>query len=398
MSAASAVLADGAARGRDPIDVLTITPFYPNSGDDSQGCFVAEPIPVSQQQFNVRNQVLAVRPFYRGKTKSSGTAFTAQWQRYFCLPGNYGLASSGTFLFAQIVRRVRLLAARGQLSMVHAHGPLPCGQVAMLIKRALGVPFVVTVHGLDAFSTEQVRGNSGRSVRRVCGAVYESAERVICVSTKIRDRVLAGAPGAKTSVIYNGVNIDMFQPSTSTPSWETVLSVGNLIPIKGHEVLLRAFARVHSIFPQATLQIIGDGPERERLELLAQQLDVHKQAHFLGRRTRRQVAEAMQECSIFALPSTYEGLGCVYLEAMSCGKPAIGCYGQGIEEVIRSASNGFLVRPNCIDELESVLTTLLRDAELRNKLGKAARETVTQNFTLTRQAENLAQLYRECMR
>ena len=120
-----------------------------------------------------------------------------------------------------------------------------------------------------------------------------------------------------------------------------MLSVGNLIPIKGHDLLLRAFAamqdRLPAIAPPHSLEIIGDGPERARLEQLAQELGIGTKVHFRGRHSRREVADAMRRATVFALPSRYEGLGCVYLEAMSAGKPVIACQGQGIEEVIRPA-------------------------------------------------------------
>ena len=117
---------------------------------------------------------------------------------------------------------------------------------------------------------------------------------------------------------------------------------GNLIPIKGHDLLLRAFAAIQDRLPAISaalsLEIIGDGPERARLEQLAQELGIAAKVHFLGRQSRRAVADAMRRATVFALPSRYEGLGCVYLEAMSAGKPVIACQGQGIEEVIRPAS------------------------------------------------------------
>src|ERR1700736_2583889 len=105
----------------------------------------------------------------------------------------------------------------------------------------------------------------------------------------------------------------------------------------------------------------------------------------------------MRRCTLFALPSRYEGLGCVYLEAMSAGKPAIGCRGQGIAEVIRHGSNGFLVGPDNEKELTLAIAMLLRDETRRRNIGTAARETILERFTLAHQAEDMARIYRECM-
>ena len=104
----------------------------------------------------------------------------------------------------------------------------------------------------------------------------------------------------------------------------------------------------------------------------------------------------MRPATIFALPSRYEGLGCVYLEAMSAGRPAIGCLGQGIDEVIESGVNGCLIKPDALQELSETLTGLLRHPETRRKMGDAARRTILQSYTLEEQAARLIRVYQEC--
>jgi teichuronic acid biosynthesis glycosyltransferase TuaC len=140
---------------------------------------------------------------------------------------------------------------------------------------------------------------------------------------------------------------------------------------------------------------VGDGPERQRITNLARELNVGDRVHFLGRQSRRDVAQLMRHCTIFALPSKYEGLGCVYLEAMSSAKVAIGCRGQGIEEIIRHGQNGWLIHPDNVQELSTGLSMLLSDATLRNKIGCQARETVLQGLTIIHQAIQLRKVYEE---
>jgi glycosyltransferase involved in cell wall biosynthesis len=106
----------------------------------------------------------------------------------------------------------------------------------------------------------------------------------------------------------------------------------------------------------------------------------------------------MRLCSVFALPSSYEGLGCVYLEAMACAKPAIGCRGQGIEEIIEHGRTGMLVTPENEHELTDSMLTLLRDKELRQRMGRNARAIVLDRLTLNHQAQQLAEVYRRCAR
>jgi glycosyltransferase involved in cell wall biosynthesis len=197
--------------------------------------------------------------------------------------------------------------------------------------------------------------------------------------------------------VYNGVDPELFSPGGEPASGQTVLSVGNLIPIKGHEVLIRAIASLSAEFPALMLEIVGDGPELPRLRELADQLKVGGRVRFAGRQSRTQVAAAMRRCMIFALPSRYEGLGCVYLEAMSTGKPVIGCRGQGIAEIIQHGSNGFLVGTANEKERALAIAMLLRDEPRRRNLGVAARDTILDRLTLAQQAERFARIYRECL-
>jgi teichuronic acid biosynthesis glycosyltransferase TuaC len=383
---------------REPLHVLTLTPFYPVRGDDAPGCFVAEPLSWLAQ-LGVTNTVRAVQPFYRGGAEVNESVVPARWVRFFSLPGGWGLSSSGAFLFASLVAEIRRLHGRNPLHVIHAHSALPCGHAALLLSRELKIPFVVTVHGLDTFSTRQVEGHAGKWCARISQSVYRSACSVICVSEKVRDQVIAGA-GARvnTAVLYNGVDPQMFSPPEGDADGDApvILSVGNLIPVKGHELLLRAFAAIQERFPRLSLEIIGDGPERSRLQQLVDEQGMASKVHFRGRQSRQQVAEAMRRATIFALPSRYEGLGCVYLEAMSAGKAVIACLGQGIEEVIEQGVNGCLIRADDLQELTDTLVRLLQQAEVRRKMGAAARKTILQGYTLGEQAAQLFRLYREC--
>jgi glycosyltransferase involved in cell wall biosynthesis len=108
-----------------------------------------------------------------------------------------------------------------------------------------------------------------------------------------------------------------------------------------------------------------------------------------------EVANAMRRSLLFALPSSYEGLGCVYLEAMASAKTAIACRGQGIDEIIEHGINGWLITPGSQDEMTEALIRLLSNPQRRIELGQEARQTILQDFTLAHQAERLAGIYKE---
>jgi glycosyltransferase involved in cell wall biosynthesis len=378
------------------LHVLTLTPFYPVEGDDARGCFVAEPMD-AVSSLDVRHTILVGQPFYRGGGKPDESSRPARQIRYFSLPGGIGLPSSGLMLFARLVGDVGRIHASNPIHLIHSHSALPCGHAAALLSRELHIPFVVTVHGLDAYSTRQVKGISGEWCKRISRLVYRSACRTICVSQKVADRVAAGATTpVRTVVVYNGVDPNLFFPAENIAEPMQVLAVGDLIPIKGHEILLRAFACVRQRFPECTCEIVGDGPERRRLQDLVRMLGIESNVRFLGRLPRAEVSVAMRRCTIFALPSRYEALGCVYLEAMASGKTVVACRGQGIEEVIRDGENGVLVASDDISQLSNALGLLLADRQVRERMGKAARETILAGFTVSQQALWLRQIYEEC--
>ena len=155
-----------------PTRILTLTPFYPSQRDDAGGCFVAEPLEWLAK-VNVVSTIFAAQPFYREKLQPRDSAVRAEWLRYFSLPGGFGLPTAGAFLFARIVGLVRELQRSQPIDLVHAHAALPCGHAAMLLSAELKLPYVVSVHGLDAFSTEQVHGRAGDWCRRIGGSSCE---------------------------------------------------------------------------------------------------------------------------------------------------------------------------------------------------------------------------------
>jgi teichuronic acid biosynthesis glycosyltransferase TuaC len=400
--------------------VLTLTPFYPTAEDDASGCFIAESVGELQRQ-GVESSVIAVHAMHHSHPGGDSKAPPAAWKKYFCLPGNPGLFTAGRFLHAALRSHLRQIHSQHPISLIHAHAALPCGHAAMLLARELGIPFVVTVHGLDAFSTRQVPGWFGPRCSVVCADVYGAAARAICISEQVARRVregLRGGGAANISVVYNGVDSSLFSPvsspalsptfspvssqahtSTDDPALENavILSVGNLIPIKGHELLLRSIAAIAPSHPHLQCKIIGDGSERARLQELTRELRIEDKVHFLGRRSRSEVAEAMRKCTLFALPSWYEGLGGVYLEAMSAERCAIACRGQGIEEIIRHGENGWLIQPQNLSDLTDALHTLLSDRTLRERLGRNGRRTILEGHTLAHQASQLLSIYRECL-
>jgi teichuronic acid biosynthesis glycosyltransferase TuaC len=388
----------GAAEVGSTLHVLTLTPFFPSRQNEVSGCFVAEPIQ-QLEQFGVHSSVIAASPLHYPRKHPSSTA-AAEWVRYPQVPGNLGLSSAGKLLYARLLGRVRKLHAAKPIDVIHAHAALPCGHAAALLSKRLNIPFVITLHGLDVFNTCFLGGRPAAWRRKLSVDVYRASRTVICISGKMQEILKSGTPTEiRSTIVYNGVNPSFFSPNLAKAreSDPEILIVGNLLRSKGHELVLRALGNLRPSFPRLRCRIIGEGPDRTQFEGLMRDLGLGRQVQFAGRQSRSEVAEAMQRCSVFVLPSANEGLGCVYLEAMSSAKPVIGCRGQGIEEVIEHGKNGWLIPVDGLAQLEQGLSALLASPELCARIGAAARQTILEKLTLSHQAQQLAKIYRQAI-
>lgn len=375
------------------LHVLTLTPFYPFCADEVSGCYVAEPL-AQLEAWGVACSVIAVASIYHRGRKPSST-YPAEWVRYVQIPSNFGLSGAGRFLCATLLPKVERLHRNSPIDVIHAHASLPCGHAAVTLSQRFGIPFVVTVHGLDTFNSCFQNGMAAKWRKKASERVYERASKVICISDKVRQVLMGGMISASNAgVIYNGVDCSRFAPGHSQAA-PSILMVGNLNAIKGHELVFKAMARSKNLYPDLQCHVIGEGVDRARFADLTRELGIADRVHFLGRRGRSEVAEAMRACSLFVLPSRYEGLGCVYLEAMACAKPVIACRGQGIDEIIEHGSNGWLIPSDGLEELVQGMHLLLNDAALCRGMGEAARQTVVGKYTLQHQAESLLKTYKE---
>lgn len=318
------------------------------------------------------------------------------------LRGRLVLPASRTEALALRLGRADAMAARLRPhapALIHAHFATD-GLLALPLARALGVPLATTLHGYDVGRTRASLLLSGRlswmryalERRRLAraGALF------LAVSDAVRRRALAqGFPEARTLTHYLGVDLVRFAPDSGAAEPGLILHVGRLVEKKGTAVLLRAMTRL----PQARLVVIGDGPERSRLERQA-----GERVRFLGRRPPEEVAAWMRRAWVLAAPSVTarsgdaEGLPTVIVEAAASGLPAIGTRHAGIPEAIAEGESGFLVAERDAEALASRLEAVLGSAELRHRLGAGARRLAEERFDLGRQTEWLESRYDDLLR
>jgi glycosyltransferase involved in cell wall biosynthesis len=225
-------------------------------------------------------------------------------------------------------------------------------------------------------------------------------DAVIAVSTALRQELLEhGFPPERIVSIPNGVNTTYFSPGDRASREEgeapVILFIGNFTRPKGADILLRALALLRGRQGGGItwrLDLLGDGPDRSALRGLAEDLGIAASVRFMG--LRSDVRDRMRDAALMVLPSRSEGLSNVLLEAMACGLPVVSTRVSGSVDVVEDSVNGLLVEPERPEELAGAIQLLLQDRALAQRLGRQARATVLEKYSLDTVAEQYIALYR----
>ena len=243
--------------------------------------------------------------------------------------------------------------------------------VVLLSAAGLRVPVIVTEH-MDPRRDDLHAG--WRWLRR---KTYLGAARLVSVSRAV-DSFFDWLPGDRRAVIPNPLPLDEIEKATGEPlvlPWrQTVIAMGRLAPEKGFDQLMRAFAAVAGEFPDWGLVILGEGPQRDELELLAEELRIGDRLGLPG--MLQEPFAALKQADLFVLSSRHEGFGNALVEAMACGLPVIAtdCWSVS-PAIVRHEVNGLLVPPEDPSALAAAMARLMRDEPLRRQFGRAAVET-----------------------
>jgi len=222
------------------------------------------------------------------------------------------------------------------------------------------------------------------------------ADRIITVCSQATAEALqAGIPESRIAQIPNGVDVQHFTLSPGHATAGLITFVGRLDYMKGVHVLLEAFAMLIKQGLTAFLQIIGDGPDREKLLRMTEILRITESVRFCG--VSEDVAGRLQASAVFVLPSLSEGLSNVVLEAMACGLPVVATRVGGTEELIENGISGILVEPGRPEQLCEALQRVLNEEGFAKRLGAQARRRVETCFALPRVVDAYLDLYRELL-
>ena len=380
--------------------VLYISGMYPTPAYPQKGIFCHEQVKALKKIGVDVDVVVPMTVYDREYTGEfwEYEGITIRYIKYFKIPGTRSFENIGKHLYRALVRAKIDFK---QYDVIHADAPLPAGDAARRIRDRFGVPFIVHGHGLDVFLDNSYAGlkNCGR-IAEACAVVYRTADAVTGVSRKVLDNIQDRVDiRGRDFVVYNGVDTDRFCPDPDKAVSETLglVAVGNLIPLKGHDLTIKALKKLCGEgHENISLTIAGRGPLEQELKDLVKELGLDKQVEFIGYVPYDDVVRLLQRSDVFVMPSWYEALGCVYLEAMACGLPAIGCKGCGIDEIITDGVNGFLVEQKSVDDIVLCLKEMTDKEELRSVSEKAL-TTVRDGYTWEDTAKTLEKIYRGMM-
>lgn len=261
---------------------------------------------------------------------------------------------------------------------IHAHFADDNLVFAAAISEWAGAPYGFTVHGYD------VRDDPIPPAR--FKSLAEGARAIVTVSENYK-RLLAEKYAFRPEriyVAYNGIRFEKFRPSPKRPASGLLrlISVGRLVHIKGHDILLDALSEVSRRGHDVQLQIVGDGRLRGKLEAQVRRLGMERRTEFLGALSQEEVIAHLNASDILVMPSRDESFGVACVEAMAMELPVIASRVGGLPEVVLDGETGLLFDPGEATQLADAIVFLLTHPEDRAAMGQKGREVALAKFAL----------------
>ena len=258
-------------------------------------------------------------------------------------------------------------------------------------------PVVISCRGSQINIAPHVPSRTG--FRDDLRATFALAMNVHCVSEAIKlEASNYGLDAAMSAVIRPAVNPEFFYPAASTMNGKfRIVTTGNLVWLKGHEYALMSIRQLIDLGIDVQFDIIGDGPERQRIRYTIQDLGLEEHVRLHGGLDQAGVREILQRADAFVLSSLSEGISNAVLEAMACGLPVVTTDCGGMREVIADGVEGFVVPLREPQAMASRLASLATSSELRRQMGEAARSTVVNRFSLSSQVKHFCDLYQAAL-
>jgi L-malate glycosyltransferase len=377
------------------LKILFITPWYPTQEHPIAGVFVRE----HARAVQLYDDVVVFHCQRRGNlgkpwdvVQESDDDLTAELPAYRVLHRQAKLPNlSFLFELGSVLYGLRHMRRQGfRPDIVHGH-TYTSGAIAVIVAKLLRIPSLVTEHSSE-FPRKLVRGAGVWKAR----LAFRQAALVLPVSQALQRAIEAYGICARFQVVPNVVDTELFhRVDRASNSPKRLLTVASLVPshVKGIPYLLHALTEVQVQRSDWHLDIVGDGPARAEYERLVETLNLTDYVKFHGINPKPQVAQFMQRADLFVLPSLWENLPCVLIEAMACGLPVVSTLTGGIPEIV-DEDVGILVPPGDEHALAEALVRMLEDVD---KWDHSRIVEKAQKFTLTSVGGIIDSLYRQVL-
>ncbi|MBW4092199.1 MAG: glycosyltransferase family 4 protein [Proteobacteria bacterium] len=340
-----------------PVRLLTFSSLYPNAAQPTHGVFVENRLRHLLASGAARSTVLAPVPWFPSTAPRFGAwaafarapraetrhGIAVHHPRFAVIP-RVGMSVAPWLLYRAALPAARRLLADGvAFDAIDAHYVYPDGVAAVWLGAALGRPVVITARGTDV----NLIPRYAVPRRLIQGAIAQAAGLVAVSAALAEVLVGLGAPAEKVTVLRNGVDLALFRPPQDRAAARaalglagpTLISVGHLIERKGHDLVIAALASL----PDWSLLIVGEGPERAKLEALAAHPGLAGRVRLLGGRPHGELPALYGAADVLVLASSREGWANVLLESMACGTPVVASDIWGNPEVVQRPEAGRIV-------------------------------------------------------
>jgi glycosyltransferase involved in cell wall biosynthesis len=383
--------------------ILTFTTLYPNPAQPSHGVFVENRIRHLAASGAAEIEVVAPVPVFplarrfmadyaeaeKAPARETRHGLTVRHPRYPLVP-KVSMLAAPLSLYLAARRSIEVVRRGGfDFDLIDAHYFYPDGIAAVMLGRHFGKPVTITARGTDINLIPEYRWP-----RRMIQWAAREAAGIITVCAALKDGLVAlDAAADKIRVLRNGVDLQTFRPAADRDAARaalgltapTLLSVGHLIPRKGHDLVIGALQFLSGY----DLLIAGLGPEEARLKALAETLGVASRVRFLGRVAHDQLREVYSAADLLILASSREGWANVLLEAMACGTRVAASDVWGTPEVVATPAAGALFKDRTPDAIAATVR-----AVMAQPMDRAATRHYAEGFSWDQTTQGQIDLFR----
>jgi len=276
-----------------------------------------------------------------------------------------------------------------EIDHVHTHFPVKGNIHAVDVADELDVALTTTAHAFEIFSDGLTE-----TTKRMCN----SASRVLTISnynqTYLRDVLNVTSP---IDVVRASIRLEKFTPDDTQTAQNRLLTVGRLVPKKGHMYAIDAVSNLVEKYPDIKYHVIGGGNEEKELRRRIESRGIESNVEFLGKVSDSRLKREFSEAAVFVLPSVIDetgdrdGIPVVLMEAMAMRIPCISTYVSGIPELITDSETGLLVPERDVNALADGIKSLIEHPEKRDSIGTSARSFLESNHRISVEANKLIQ-------